>query len=88
MLARQQELNTQFHQLLDALLLALSLFAAHSLRFYGTSWLDLPYSIDPFQNYQWLLVVIIPFGPIILDLQEFELQILLRTIPAVFLDSV
>ena len=29
-----------------------------------------------------------PFSPIILDLQEFELQILLRTIPAVFLDSV
>ncbi|MEO6971071.1 MAG: sugar transferase [Chthoniobacterales bacterium] len=71
MLARQQELNTQFHQLLDALLLALSLFAAHSLRYYGTGWLDLPYSIDPFQNYQWLLVVIIPFGPIILDLQGF-----------------
>ena len=71
MLARQQELNTQFHQLLDALLLASSLFAAHALRFYGTGWLDLPYSIDPFQNYQWLLIVIIPFGPIILDLQGF-----------------
>jgi exopolysaccharide biosynthesis polyprenyl glycosylphosphotransferase len=71
MLARQQELNTQFHQLLDALLLAFSLFGAHALRFYGTGWLDLPYSIDPFQNYQWLLIVIIPFGPIILDLQGF-----------------
>ena len=71
MLARQQELNTQFHQLLDALLLALALFAAHALRYYGTGWLDLPYSIDPFQNYQWLFVVIIPFGPIILDLQGF-----------------
>jgi len=71
MLARQQELNTQFHQLLDALLLALALFAAHALRFYGTGWLDLPYSIDPFQNYQWLLIVIMPFGPIILDLQGF-----------------
>src|SRR5882762_3609021 len=57
MLARQQELNTQFHQLLDALLLALALFASHALRFYGTGWLDLPYSIDPFQNYQWLLIV-------------------------------
>ena len=71
MLARQQELNTQFHQLLDSLLLAFSLFAAHALRFYGTGWLDLPYSIDPFQNYQWLLIVIMPFGPIILDLQGF-----------------
>jgi hypothetical protein len=33
MLPRQQELNTQFQQLLDALLLAFSLFAAHALRF-------------------------------------------------------
>ena len=71
MLARQQELNTQFHQLLDSLLLALSLFAAHALRFYGTAWLNLPYPIDPFENYQWLLIVIMPFGPIILDLQGF-----------------
>jgi exopolysaccharide biosynthesis polyprenyl glycosylphosphotransferase len=71
MLARQQELNAQFHQLLDALLLALSLFAAHALRFYGTGWLNLPYPIDPFENYQWLLIVIMPFGPIILDLQGF-----------------
>src|SRR5436190_1083321 len=71
MLARQQELNTQFHQLFDAIVLAFSLFAAHALRYYGTGWLNLPYSIDPFRNYQWLLVVIIPFGPIFLDLQGF-----------------
>ncbi len=32
---------------------------------------DLPYSIDPFRNYQWLLLVIMPFGPILLDLQGF-----------------
>ena len=31
----------------------------------------LPYPIDPFENYQWLLIVIMPFGPIILDLQGF-----------------
>ena len=71
MLARQQELNTQFHQLIDAFVLAFSLFAAHALRYYGTEWLDLPYSIDPFNNYQWLLIVLMPFGPIILDLQGF-----------------
>ena len=71
MLTRQQELNAQFQQVLDALLLAFSLFAAHALRFYGTGWLDLPYPIDPFRNYQWLLIVIMPFGPVILDLQGF-----------------
>ncbi len=68
---RQQELNAQFQQLIDAFLLAFSLFAAHALRFYGTEWLDLPYSIDPFNNYQWLLLVVMPFGPIFLDLQGF-----------------
>ncbi len=58
-------------QVLDALLLALSLLAAHALRFYSTSWFNLAFGIDPFQNYQWLLVVIMPFGPILLDLQGF-----------------
>ncbi len=71
MLARRQELNTQFQQLVDSLVMALSLFAAHVLRVASTDWFNLSYSIDPFQYYQWLLVVIMPFGPIILDLQGF-----------------
>ena len=71
MLGRQQELNTQFHQLIDSFLLAAALFAAHALRYYGTERLGLPYPIDPFRNYQWLLVVIMPFGPIFLDLEGF-----------------
>src|SRR5207253_3235856 len=71
MLARRQELNTQLQQLIDSVLLALSLLAAHSLRYYSTAWFDLTTPIDPFQNYQWLLVVIMPFGPILLDLQGF-----------------
>ena len=71
MLARRQELNTQFHQLIDALVLAFALIAAHALRFHSTDWFHLSYSIDPFRNYQWLLIVIMPFGPIFLDLQGF-----------------
>src|SRR5438105_15742411 len=27
--------------------------------------------VDPFRSYQWLFVVIMPFGPIMLDLQGF-----------------
>jgi exopolysaccharide biosynthesis polyprenyl glycosylphosphotransferase len=71
MLARKQELSTQFQQLTDALLLGLSLFAAHLLRFFSTSWFNLSDTIGPFRDYQWLLVVIIPFGPLFLDLQGF-----------------
>lgn len=79
MLARKQELNTQLQQLIDAFLFALSLLAAHTLRFYSTSWLHLSNSIDPFANYQWLLVVLMPFGPILLDLQGFYRSPLTKT---------
>ena len=71
MLARKQELNTQLQQLIDALLLAVSLWLAYVLRLYGTFWFNLANMIDPFRNYQWLFVVIMPFGPIMLDLQGF-----------------
>ncbi len=80
MLARKQELNTQVQQILDAVLLAVALILAHLLRFYGTEWFDLEKSIDPFSNYQWLLVVIMPFGPILLDLQGFYQSPLTKTL--------
>ncbi len=79
MQARRQELNTQFHQLVDAFLMAVALFAAHGLRVLSTEWFGL-YSIDTFLNYQWLLVVIMPFGPIILDLQGFYRSPLHKTL--------
>ena len=79
MLTRRQELNTQLQQLIDAVLLALSLLAAHTLRYYGTSWFDLSKSIDPFQDYQWLLIVVMPFGPILLDMQGFYQSFLTKT---------
>lgn len=80
MLARRQEFNTQFQQLVDSLVMAVSLFAAHALRVLSTDWFNLSYSIDPFTNYQWLLVVIMPFGPIILDLQGFYRSPLNKTL--------
>jgi len=71
MLARRQELNTQIQQLIDSFLLAFSLLVAHTLRFYSTNWFNLSQSIDPFGNYSWLLIVVMLFGPILLDLQGF-----------------
>lgn len=79
MLARRQELNTQVQQILDAFILAASLFGAHALRYYGTDWFDWEKGIDPFTNYQWLLIVIMPFGPILLDLQGFYQSPLTKT---------
>jgi len=71
MLARRQELNTQIQQLIDSFLLGFSLFLAHTLRDHSTSWFDLHKSIDPFGNYWWLVIVVMIFGPILLDLQGF-----------------
>src|ERR1700674_1770223 len=71
MLARRQELNTQLQVFIDAFLLAISLWAAYALRYYSTFWFDLSKTIDPLRNYHWLLIVIMPFGPILLDLQGF-----------------
>ncbi|PZR75241.1 MAG: sugar transferase, partial [Chthoniobacterales bacterium] len=71
MLARKQELNTQLQQLIDAFLLATALYLAYVLRLYGTVPLRFANYPDPFQNYQWLFVVLMPFGPILLDLQGF-----------------
>jgi exopolysaccharide biosynthesis polyprenyl glycosylphosphotransferase len=71
MLARRQELNTQLQVLIDAFLLALSLWAAYALRYYSTFWFNLSNTVDPQSNYAWLLIPIMAFGPILLDLQGF-----------------
>jgi exopolysaccharide biosynthesis polyprenyl glycosylphosphotransferase len=71
MLARKQELNTQVQQLIDSFLLAFALLVAHTLRLYSTQWFNLTKTIDRFGNYSWLLIVVMLFGPILLDLQGF-----------------
>jgi exopolysaccharide biosynthesis polyprenyl glycosylphosphotransferase len=79
MLTQRQELNTQLQQLIDAVLLAFSLLVAHTLRFYATYWFDLSKTIEPFQSYQWILIVVMPFGPILLDIQGFYQSPLTKT---------
>ncbi len=71
MLGRKQELNLQFLQIVDGLLLILSFWAAHTLRFFGWDIFVFDKPIGPFREFQWLLFVILPFGPILLELQGF-----------------
>lgn len=71
MLARKQELNTQVQQLIDSFLLAFALLFTHTLRLYSTRWFNLTQTVDRFGNYSWLLIVVMLFGPILLDLQGF-----------------
>ncbi|MDQ3118138.1 MAG: sugar transferase [Verrucomicrobiota bacterium] len=71
MLARKQEINTQLQQILDACLLALTFLVTHTLRDRSVEWFGVEKTIDPFTNYHWLIVVLMAFGPIVLDLQGF-----------------
>ena len=81
MLDRKQELNRQMQQILDGLLMVFAFWCAHSLRFIGNAWFPEDKQIGPFSEFQWLIFVIIPFGPIILDLQGFYSHPLHKSLP-------
>jgi len=71
MLGRRQELNLQFLQILDGFLLAVAFWIAHAVRFFGASWFVFDKPIEDFSKFQWLIFIIIPFGPVALELEGF-----------------
>ena len=71
MLGRRQKLNLQFLQIVDAFLLVAAFWSAHWLRFHGPDFGLFEVHILPFTEFQWLLLVLIPFGPICLHAQNF-----------------
>lgn len=71
MLGRRQELNLQFLQIMDAFLIAVAFWTAHTFRVIGGIWGIFPVQIAPFSEFQWLLFVLVPFGPICLEAQGF-----------------
>lgn len=77
MLGRRQEINLQLNQLLDCCLLALSIWIAHWLRSVAAEaiWPSL-HPIPPFGRFLWLIAVIAPFTPIILESRGFYDDIL------------
>lgn len=79
MLGRKQELNLQFQQITDGFLLSVAFWVAHTLRFVGAQWEIFNQPIGPFRDFQWLLFVIMPFGPIILEMQGFYQHPLQKT---------
>jgi exopolysaccharide biosynthesis polyprenyl glycosylphosphotransferase len=71
LLGREQEIALQVSQVIDAMLLVTSLWAAHVCRWYlGDRFSAIP-PIDPFGAFAWLIVIIVPFGPLFLDLNGF-----------------
>ena len=71
MSARRREINLQFNQFIDALLLGAVFWFAHFVRVNGIVILDNLWTIDGFGKFVWILAVIMPFGPFLLEMQGF-----------------
>jgi exopolysaccharide biosynthesis polyprenyl glycosylphosphotransferase len=81
MLGRKQELSLQFLQIVDGTLMVVAFWAAHTLRFIGADWaIFRQQPIQSFDLFQWLIFVVMPFGPIILELQGFYSHPLQKTL--------
>lgn len=80
MLARKQEINLQLNELADAAILGATFWLCHWLRFAGVLKLDSSPDIPEFKYFMWALAVIVPFGPLLLELQSYYQYPLEKTI--------
>lgn len=74
MSSRKREIQLQLFQLIDACLIGLTFVCCYFLRAEGVVELDflgeVP-SIPPLSEALWILVLAVPLGPVLLELQEF-----------------
>jgi len=70
MLSRHHSFYQQFLQIIDAVLIAIALWAAHAIRFYVINqsvWFD-EYPLEPqFANCYWMMALALPLGPLLLE---------------------
>ncbi|MGI9239520.1 MAG: sugar transferase, partial [Verrucomicrobiales bacterium] len=81
MLGRKQEINLQLSQILDSCLLVLAFYISHSLASFlrpNMSWLG-GGEIQPFRELFWLMAIIVPFTPIVLESQGYYESPLLKS---------
>lgn len=71
MIARKQEINLQLYQFTDAILLGLAFWLSHALRYNQFIILDNLRAIESFDRFIWILAVIMPVGPFLLEIQGF-----------------
>lgn len=73
MLGRDQQLRTTVYQLVDAILFALAFWLAHACRSnWPENFLLLHWDpIEPFEKFKWLLLIVVPGAPLVLESQGF-----------------
>ena len=82
MLGRKQEINLQASQILDSLLIALAFWICHSLRFYNPlGWFG-PENIQipEFREFFWLMAIVVPFTPVVLEMNGYYDHPLQKTV--------
>jgi exopolysaccharide biosynthesis polyprenyl glycosylphosphotransferase len=70
-LRQGQEINVQLNQLTDAALLVTALGLGYVLRRELGERIDVIPSVEPLRAFVWWIVLVLPFGPLLLDLQGF-----------------
>ena len=78
MLGRRQELNLQFQQFVDGTLLVVIFWLAYVVRYAVAVYFPVE-QIPPFNEFRWVLFLLMPFGPIMLEMQGFYTHILQKT---------
>jgi exopolysaccharide biosynthesis polyprenyl glycosylphosphotransferase len=71
MIPHRNEINQQLLKVVDAVLLGVAFWLSHFLRYNDMIILDGLVKIGPFPDFLWILAVVVPFGPFLLDLQGF-----------------
>ncbi len=71
MLARKTEINLQLNQLIDAFILGAMFWLAYTMRATKFIVLDYAFDIPGFERFLWMLAIIMPFGPFLLEVQGY-----------------
>ncbi len=80
MIARKTEINLQVNQFIDALLLGGVFWFSHYLRYNQFVILDNLWTIGGFEEFVWMLAMIMPFAPFLLEMQGFYTYPLEKTV--------
>jgi len=85
---RKQEISKDLPMVLDGLIVGISLWVCHLLRSTGIICLDRLGQIPAFSSTYWMLALIIPFTPLLLDLQGYYEQPLSQPVEKLLLKIV
>lgn len=71
MISRKQELSLQLNQVADALILGAAMFLGYALRRSQLINFDMLPEIPPLESFIWLFIVVMLFGPLLLEIRGF-----------------